>query len=381
MMIKKRRFAPAIVLLIGVTFVNAAEQASPPTYSSVVADLRKASVPIREIGTKGKIAVTLAAGRVVAMSFSTNDINLLWSHPQLGDTELVKEKPETLSGGFGGDRLWFAPELAYNWDGKPNWDTFANYKTPSAMDPGAYEFDKHDARSVSLHATGQLPVHGTNHKVGFDVSRDIRVVDAPLSPDHPLMLAVQYVGIETSHVLNIIEGTHKGQLDLWHLLQAPVGSVLIVPIKQAASGTQVKPLSYGLPGAWVEKPDHIMWRYGGEARAKFGLSAAALTGRTAILRELNPGRWCLIVREFPVQPTSIYGDHPYGLPRTDQAFQAWDGYGFGEMEFHSPVLDSERGPRRLTESDRLWAFGGTAQQMTGLAKELLAVDIGYIFAR
>lgn len=369
----------ATVLALG--SVNAAEKASSPTYSDVVANLRRASVPVREIGTDGKIAVTLAAGRLVAIAFSAEDVNLLWTHPQLRETKLIKEMPQSLTGGFGGDRLWFAPELAYNWDGQPNWETFANYKTPLAMDPGAYEFVKQDARSITLHAEGHLPVHGADRKVGFDVFRTIRVADPPLPREHPLMRAVKYVGIEASHVLEFSKETQAGRIGLWHLLQAPTGSILVVPIKKAADAQYRKPLSYGLPGGWVEKSDHIMWRYGGEARAKFGLSALALTGRSAVFRELAPGRWCMIVREFPVFPNATYGDYPYGVPRTDQAFQAWDGYGFGEMEFHSPIADAERGPRKLTESDRLWAFGGTPQQIAALSTELLGVDVAYIFSK
>jgi hypothetical protein len=45
------------------------------------------------------------------------------------------------------------------------------------------------------------------------------------------------------------------------------------------------------------------------------------------------------------------------------------------MEFHSPVLDAERGPRDLREKDQLWAFGGSAQTILALADILLHVDI------
>lgn len=350
-----------------------------PSYSKVVDNLRKASVPVRELGTEGKVAVTLAAGRVVAMAFSADSENLLWSNPQLGDTALVKSRPQELVGGYGGDRLWFAPELDYHWVGKPDWNTFANYKPPVATEPGAYRFGEHDARSITLHASGELPVHGADRRVGFEVDRTVRLVEPPLPRDNALMQAIDYVGIEASHRLKITKATDEGVIDLWHLLQAPTGSILIVPIKKGASPAQAKPLSYALPGSWVQKADHIMWRFGGEARAKLGLSAAALTGRSAVFRELEPGRWCMIVRDYKVDPTAKYGDHPYGMPKADQAFQAWDGYGFGEMEFHSPIADAEHGPRELKESDRLWAFGGTPKAIAALAEQLLEVDVRYLF--
>lgn len=349
------------------------------TYAEVVAHLRSASVPVRQLGADSRVAVTQAAGRVVAMAFSPEDENLLWSHPQLGDKELVKHRAEDLTGGFGGDRLWFSPELVYHWDGKPDWGTLANYRVPAATDPGVYEFRDEDPQKITLHAKGELPMHGSDRRLAFHVRRTIRMIEPPLNRNDPLMWEVEYVGIETSHVLKIDESTHSGLIDLWHLLQIPAGAVLVVPVRRTVDESEARPLSYALSGAWIQKSDHILWRFGGEARAKFGLPATALTGRSAVFRELEPDRWCMIVREFPVDPRARYGDHPDGVSRTDQAFQAWDGLGFGEMEFHSPVLDAERGPRELKESDRLWAFGGSARAIAALATELLEVDVTYLF--
>src|SRR5690349_1142086 len=96
------------------------------TYATVIADLQRASIPVRELTGAGNVAVTLAAGRVVAMAFSREAPNLFWSNPELADTRAVKAEPEKLVGGMGGDRLWFAPELAYHWKGAPDWQGFSN---------------------------------------------------------------------------------------------------------------------------------------------------------------------------------------------------------------------------------------------------------------
>lgn len=347
-----------------------------PSYATVVEQLERAGVPLRQLDDQGRVAVTLAAGRLVAMAFSPDAQNLLWSNPMLADSVLVKTRPEALVGGLGGDRLWFSPELAYNWRGKPNWQTLENYHTPAEMDPGAYRFVTGDATSVTLQAAGRLPVHGQDHQVGFEVQRSIRTVAAPIVRSDVLMNGVDYVGIEASHRLRITDDTRKGVIDLWHLLQIPSGSTLVVPLKQTT--VRELPLSYALPGNWTERPDHIMWRYGGDAQAKLGLSASALTGRSAVFRRLNADQWCMLVRDFPVPQSAQYCDHPYGIQRTDQAFQAWDGLGFGEMEFHSPALNAEHGPREYAESDRLWAFSGSPQAIKQLARHLLNVDVGYV---
>ena len=339
-------------------------------YSRIVRDLRNAAVPLEELHGQGVVAVTLAAGRIVALAFSRDEPSLLWSHPDLGDAALVKGN--RLVGGIGGDRLWFAPELRYHWLGEPDWRGLGNYEVPADTDPGRYRFVDLASDVIALAADGRLPVRGSDQSLAFRVERRIRMAEPPLSRDDTLMRNVQYVGIESTHELTIQDETHTGEIDLWQLLQIPVGSILIVPLR---AGHETQPLSYGLPGAWQITSNSVIWRIQGNANAKIGIAAAALTGRAAILRRLPSQQWCLIVRQFPVDEAARYGDHPAGVARDDQVFQAWDGLGFGEMELHSPVLDAARGPRNLRQADQLWAFGGAAEAIAALADELLQVDV------
>ncbi len=338
------------------------------TYSQVVNDLSKASIPIRELRGKGSVAVTLAAGRIVALAFSQSGPNLLWTNPELENAAMS----EKLIGGIGGDRLWFSPELHYHWTGKPDWEGLHNYQIPSTEDPGNYAFLSTGPDAIALGAEGRLPVRGTDQYVGFCVKRTIRMVSPPISVNDPRMRDVDYVGIKTIHDLRIDDGTRAGEIDLWHLLQTPVNSILIVPLRP---GHKSGVLSYGLPGSWRTNPDSIIWRFKGNENAKIGIAAEALTGRSALLRKLCPDRWCLLVREFPADATARYGDHPEGVFREDQVFQAWDGLGFGEMEYHSPLLNAEHGPRMLRDIDQLWALGGSANAIERLAGALLHVDI------
>src|SRR5262249_23076040 len=155
--------------------------------------------------------------------------------------------------------------------------------------------------------------------------------------DDPVMNGVEYAGIEGAHRIALDAATHTGRVDLWHLLQVPVGSVLIVPLRGEAATQNRTPVCYGIAGDWVERCGYISWSFTGRARAKFGLSAAAVTGRAAVLRDLGGDRRALLVREFSVDERAVYADHPHGVPRTDQVLQAWDGFGFGELEYHSPA--------------------------------------------
>jgi hypothetical protein len=339
-------------------------------YSRIISDLHKASLPVKELHGPGAVAVTLAAGRVVALAFANDAPNLLWTHPDLGDAALVRAN--ALVGGIGGDRLWFSPELRYHWIGKPDWRGLGNYQVPADTDPGRYRFVDSEPGVVALAAEGRLAVQGSDESLAFSVERRIRMAPAPLSHDNPAMRGVQYVGIESDHELTLQEEPRAGEIDLWQLLQTPVGSIVIVPLR---AGHRTPPLSYGLPGEWQLTTNSLIWRITGNTNAKIGIAAQALTGRAGILRWLPSKQWCLIVRQFPVDESARYGDYPAGTPRDDQVFQAWDGLGFGEIEFHSPVLDGARGPRNLRQKDHLWVFGGSAQSIAALAGALLQVDI------
>lgn len=348
---------------------------TPASYSTLVENMQSASIPIRELRGAGCVAVTPAAGRVVAMAFSPDQPNLLWSNPEFDRKTKSNAGFESLVGGLGGDRLWFGPEVSYHWQGKPDWKEFKNYQVPKASDPGNYRFEKTSASSLELQGEGVLHPRDGRAPLGFSICRNIRLTPPPISSDDLSLLGIDFVGIEMSHTLEIDDSTSTGRIDLWHLLQVPVGSTLIVPLNRYSEESAKEPLAYGLPGRWVKRSDHVAWKFTGLPNAKFGLAAAALTGRTAVVRRLKAEDWCLIVREFTVSPQAEYGDHPFGRERSNHAFQAWDGFGFGEMEYHSVVLDIDRSQRKLSESDRLWVFGGRGPAIAGIASKLLGLNL------
>ena len=86
---------PVLTGLISTTiFFNCCANAhdssgSYPVYSQVVSNLKKASIPIKELHGRGQVTVTLAAGRIVALAFSEDGPDLLWSNPKLGNTALI----------------------------------------------------------------------------------------------------------------------------------------------------------------------------------------------------------------------------------------------------------------------------------------------------
>ncbi|QGZ94942.1 hypothetical protein [Terricaulis silvestris] len=343
------------------------------SFAATVAALERANIPVEAACDQGCMALTTHGARLIGLSLSERDENLLYTHPRLEETEVVIHRPEVLAAGIGGDRLWFAPELRYHWRGAPDWVSFSNNSVPKESDPGAYVFVDAGANALSVAGAVSLPTTTDAPPLPIRVGRTISFAPPPLPHGHALMRPVDYVGVRSDWRLDIEEGAKVGRVDLWHILQAEVDARAIAPVNPGRG----KDLLLYSPNHsdWTVRDDHVHWRFRGAANAKLGLSAKATTGRAGFVRRLSDGRTSLIVRDFPVRHDREYGDHPHGAPRNDQVLQLWDGFGFGEVEYHSPVLDAAEGARSLEESDHIWAFASSATAIAALGSALLAVDI------
>ena len=313
----------------------------------------------------GCMALSPAGARIVALAFSEDEDNLFFTHPDLADMAASGIGPAELVGGPGGDRLRFAPEYAYAWDG-PDYDLvdFSNYHVQHNEDPGEYTItlDGHDA---IFHADTSLIDKRTGDAVRFTVERRVSFIgQAPVA----LSGDIRFIGYQLRHGLTTFDFKEGQAIDLWGLLQMPTGSTLLVPIH--GDGT---PVRYFNDGAWTVYGDHLRWPYNGSSNAKIGLSTAQVTGRTGVLREMTNGQSVLIVREFPVRADMSYCDGPSQAHTGDQIFQAWDGFGFGEMEYHSPAIGADPLPEQYQDESSLWAFEGPQTQIHELVRQLLGI--------
>src|SRR5207244_444041 len=132
----------------------------------------------------------------------------------------------SLLGGIGGERLWFSPEYAYNWKGKPDVIGFKNYKIQKPYDPGRYRWGKRARHWASWHMKATLRDYRDNSRVTFQVERTVAA--APCLFDS-ISSALRYVGIRYQHVLKMIRAKPGQRVGLWHLIQMPAGSHLLIP--------------------------------------------------------------------------------------------------------------------------------------------------------
>ncbi|MBI4028405.1 MAG: hypothetical protein HY360_25695 [Verrucomicrobia bacterium] len=338
-------------------------------HSNVVRHLRKAGCRVHEINCDGGgyAAVCAIGGRVASMRFKGLDENIFWSSPQLHDHAALRRNPWGLTGGPGGVRLWFAPEYAYHWKGRPDLAGFKNYSIPRQSDPGPYEWEECTPSSASLSAKITLDDHRDGSKVTFTVQRAIIATPCPLDSSASALRDLRHVGLRFQHVLKMRRARPSQRVDLWHLIQMPVGSRLLIPTVM-----KPQPLVYFDPNrrnGWKCEADRLTWQYTGDARAKIGLDVSQVTGRAGVLRRMGNGDWAAVIWQFPVMPGLPYCDGPDERRARQQVCQAWDGYGFGELECHSSSVGMN--DPDYAETSLLWCFAGSFAKVNEAAQQLM----------
>lgn len=328
-------------------------------YQNVIKCLKQAGLPVKEIVSPsgGRAAVTTTGGALVGMCVEEENIPYV--------NEAIAE-PGWLSGKnssqIGGLRLWFAPEYAYFWKGEPDARTLANYNVQEECDPGSYAITHADAGSVRMEMTATLEDFRDGKKVKFSVERVISATPPPVD-----LGSLGYMGVRLQHRLEILRAPSGKRVDLWHLLQMPAGSSLLVPTRGPA-----KPLIYFNAfghNDWQAEKDALRWNYRGTDIAKLGLDISQVTGRAGVLRPLPDGRFAAMIWQFPVSPGMAYVDGSSEALARNQILQAWDGFGFGELEYHSPSASA--GDPIYAEHSLLWCFCGSLKQINRVALELL----------
>jgi hypothetical protein len=334
-------------------------------FQLICTHFEQANQPLLQIHGHGSLALSPVGARIVALSFSRTEDNVFFTNPDLADMA-TGIAPEALVGGPGGDRLRFAPEYAYAWDSPvPDTNQFSNYHVQRNEDPGAYTMTQ-NGQEIQFFADTRLVDKRTGDLVRFMVNRRV----SPLE-DSPITLpdGMRFTGYDLHHTLTAGAMQSGQSIDLWGLIQMPIGSTLLVPVRDATP-----PMKYFNKGTWTSQDHHIRWTYDGHSNSKIGLSTAQSTGRTGALREMLDGKWVLVIREFPVKQDMHYCDGPDEARSGSQVFQAWDGFGFGEMEYHTPAVGPAPLPDAYEEKSSVWAFEGTPEQINRLVVDLLGIE-------
>lgn len=300
----------------------------------LVETLSRLGVPfaILESEDKGSAVVVEDGARVLALYPPGGKSNVFWLHPGLKDCKSRDQIARLGIGGVGGLRLWHSPEIAYMWDGNPEAESFSNYRVQTDTDPGNYVFSKKAARSCVLFGKGRLRDYRTNTEIAFTITRSVEVnALAGLERSY----AACGVRLRMQNLLTVEDGLPGSKIDMWHLAQLSTPSILGVTAKPNAN---VQPVVHG-GGGWPEDfnqaSDLCTWLAHGTRKVKIGFSADQIRGEILSLTECEDF-FKVIIWRMPIFSSDEYVDGVSENGGSGQPVQFWDGFGFCEIEYHSP---------------------------------------------
>jgi hypothetical protein len=280
-----------------------------------------------ETDTEAQIVLAPELGaRVLAVS--PNGLlgeNLLWTNPAC--TQLSE------SWNFGGARTWIAPEDKFYLDPQNHWFV------PQQMDPGQYELTAQTTRQVEC-ANEFTICNRDQAEYHVRIIRKIKSLDSP-----PLPGLVKFAGFEFTHsILNLGTTTWGREVDfmgLWSLVQINPGGTLLVPLKPDVPAAYRNYFNIFTVSHLQATKALLRVKIDGKFRGKLGIAPAAARDWLGYLCDRGPNSY-LIIKQFLVDPTGIYLDHPWGQTAAyGDPVQLYndDGKmgGFGEMECHAPA--------------------------------------------
>jgi len=282
----------------------------------------------------GKIHLLPERGRVLGLE--VNGHAALWS-----------PKESSAAWNLGGERLWLGPESEWFWKKTDKVD-FANYQVPPPLDPddwtvtGTGDGWCHAEVSLTLTNAG-----GQDRSLSLALRRQFSLLT-----DGNMAAGGSSIGIQTVTTVNILGGTPGVAVDLWSILQVPLGGEMQVPLLKAPTVR-----NYFSPCPPEETSAHdllLSLKIRGTNIFKIGLPPEEVAGRINYVRPVEGGH-IVIARSFPVHPGMHYCDAPLGDQGSqgDAAqFFCDDGSfgGFGEMEHRSPAIICGQGPQTLSET-------------------------------
>lgn len=312
-------------------------------------------------------------GRVLGIFQNGKDENLLWTAPQLEDERTAEKFLKSDIWNYGGDRLWFGPEIRYAVSDRNRfWETL---HTPETIDPGNYEMS--DDGSIFAQNFELKAKDGSGEKASVCVRKTVQKCDNPLrrSPKaEELMQGVVFGGF--SQIVEV--SGHGGCVEPWSLLQVTPGGTIYIPMYTPEAGAD-----YYEPAAPFEtvKDHSVELCATGCNRYKVGYRATSVTGRLGYACRWN-GDCCLLVRNFPNQPEGIYEEEPPQQPGV-HGFSVHvynDGgpeNGFAEIECTLPAVLGERGRECSRDTISTWIYVGQEERLTQIGKILLGCEVNF----
>jgi hypothetical protein len=321
----------------------------------------------------GSVALVLPyGGRVLALFTPGSEQNFFWTHPALSTADLARDFYRGSQWhNSGGDRTWLAPEVDFFF---PNFPNLEPYWQPREFDPGNYHLVR---TNDSLEWTNRFT---------YKLSRSQQMVDLVISKRltpalNPLLGSpgyLNYAGYSLHTSLAFGDGEPAPvAVGLWSLLQLPHGGEMFFPTFSKASVTTF--FGHIDPADVSVAPNLVRYRMQTSGEQKLGIQVPAAIGRAGYLYP-EAGEWCLVVRNFLVNPSGQYVDAPWGDPaKVGFAIEACnvDSHlgSFSELEYHTPAIGGPGGQHACEDVSQLWAFRGQREHILEAARTLISPDV------
>jgi hypothetical protein len=332
----------------------------------------------------GSFVVTPHGARVLGLFSHEAGDNLYFVNPEL----TLPNTHKYLAGEhvLGGDRVWLAPERGLFFKGDRLEDGVV---TQRSIDPGNWTIGALSPTSIRLvnEFTGTY-FHEPGSTVRGIVERTIRVIPNPLAYTPEVMPSgVRFAGYEIRSSFELLESPKDAlQFGLWFLIQlvVPSGGYLYAP----TSGKTVITDYYEPTGADYLRvtENHVRFKLDSLDRHKIGIRKTEVTGRAGFLSndQADGSEATLVIRNFLNDPSGNYADVPLHTPAgTQDSVQSYNHNtgpgGFGELEFHTPSVSRAMADARLTDTNQVWAFTGSRQDLVPIASKLLNLPVS-VFA-
>ena len=337
--------------------------------------LKKVGKPTRVFKSPdgSRVLVLPYGGRVLGLFSPGSEENFYWTHSALESAETARAfYASDQWHNSGGDRTWLAPEADLFF---PNFPKLDRYFQQRSLDPGYYQVVEMDG---GFKLTNRLTVSLARSKENatLRITKSFGPAPNPLRYERGLDLSgLEYAGYTQSTSLELL-GQSKGieaKVGLWNLVQMPHGGDLLIP---TYSRTEPLRVFGSIPGKDLLVSDHLVrYRMRQKGEHKISLRAIATCGRVGYLYP-SRDKWCLIIRNFAVNPSGEYVDVPwndtdhYGF--STQACNVNSGLGqFSELEYHIPAIGHGAGRTRCEDEAQVWAFRGPERQVTRVRERLL----------
>jgi len=336
--------------------------------------LKKVGKPTRVFkGPDGtRVLVLPYGGRVLGLFSPQSEENFYWTHSALESVETARAfYGSDQWHNSGGDRTWLAPEVDLFF---PNFPKLEGYFQQRSLDPGNYRFVE---TNDGFKLVNRLTVHlsRVRKNATLRITKSFGSAPNPLRHERGLDLSgLEYAGYTQSTSLELVgqSKTIEAKIGLWNLVQMPHGGDLLIP---TYSRTEPLRVFGSIPDEDLLITDRLVrYRMRQQGEHKISLRAIATCGRVGYLYR-SADNWCLIVRNFTVNPSGEYADVPWNdtayFGFSTQACNVNSGLGqFSELEYHIPAIGHDTGRTRCDDAAQVWAFRGPERQVLR-ARQLL----------